>query len=134
MKIDGRSLAGFLKRPNPDCQAVLVFGEDSGLVRERAEVIARTVVEDLTDPFRVAELAGDTIADDPARLADEAAAMGEDRRPPGRARSPRDTHGGEVDRRQFCELPERRRAERPRTRAGAGRRRRGRTRRPLAAA
>jgi DNA polymerase-3 subunit delta len=75
MKIDGRSLAGFIKRPNPDCQAVLVFGEDSGLVRERAEAIARTVVEDLADPFRVADLTGDTIADDPARLADEAAAM-----------------------------------------------------------
>src|SRR5690606_31524089 len=31
--------------------------------------------EDLADPFRVADLAGDTVADDPARLADEAAAM-----------------------------------------------------------
>jgi DNA polymerase-3 subunit delta len=75
MKIDGRSLAGFLKRPDPVCLAVLVFGEDGGLVRERAEAIARTVVEDLSDPFRVADLSGETIADDPARLADEAAAM-----------------------------------------------------------
>src|SRR5262245_64516462 len=75
MKIDARSLARFIKQPDPACQAVLVFGEDSGLVRERAEAIARTVVEDLADPFRVADLTGDTIADDPARLADEAAAM-----------------------------------------------------------
>ncbi len=35
----------------------------------------RTVVEDLADPFRIADLSGDTIVDDPARLADEAAAI-----------------------------------------------------------
>jgi DNA polymerase-3 subunit delta len=75
MKIDARALARFMKQPDPACQAVLLFGEDSGLVRERAEAIARTVVDDLSDPFRVAELTGETIADDPARLADEAAAM-----------------------------------------------------------
>jgi len=75
MKIDARSLARFMKQPDPACQAVLLFGEDSGLVRERAETIARTVVDDLSDPFRVADLTGETIADDPARLADEAAAM-----------------------------------------------------------
>lgn len=75
MKIEPRSLAGFLKRPDPGCQAILLYGEDAGLVRERAEALARTVVDDLADPFRVADLAGDTLVDDPARLADEAAAM-----------------------------------------------------------
>ena len=75
MKIEARALAGFLKRPDPGCQAVLFYGEDAGLVRERAEALARTVVDDLADPFRVADLAGDTLVDDPARLADEAAAM-----------------------------------------------------------
>lgn len=44
-------------------------------MKERAEGLARTVVEDLGDPFRIADLSGDTIADDPARLADEAAAI-----------------------------------------------------------
>jgi DNA polymerase-3 subunit delta len=75
MKIDARSLAGFLKRPNPDCQAILVYGEDTGLVRERADALARTVLDDLGDPFRVADLSGEALTDDPARLADEAAAM-----------------------------------------------------------
>jgi DNA polymerase-3 subunit delta len=75
VKIEPRSLAGFLKRPDPGCQAILIYGEDAGLVRERAEALARTVVDDLADPFRVADLAGDTLVDDPARLADEAAAM-----------------------------------------------------------
>jgi DNA polymerase III subunit delta len=75
MKIETRSLAGFLKRPDPGCQAILLYGEDAGLVRERGEALARTVVDDLADPFRVADIAGEILAEDPARLADEAAAM-----------------------------------------------------------
>jgi DNA polymerase-3 subunit delta len=43
------------------------------LVRERAQVLARTVCADLQDPFRVADLTGVGLAADPARLADEAA-------------------------------------------------------------
>lgn len=75
MKIDARNVAGFLKRPDAACRAILVYGEDGGLVRERAEALARTVVEDLSDPFRVAELSGADLVDDPARLTDEAAAL-----------------------------------------------------------
>jgi DNA polymerase-3 subunit delta len=75
MKLDARSIAGFLKKPDTAARAILVYGADAGLVRERVEMLMRTVVEDLSDPFRVADLSGDTVADDPARLADEAAAM-----------------------------------------------------------
>lgn len=75
MKIDARSLAGFLKRPDPSARAILLYGPDAGLIKERAEVLARTVVADLSDPFRIADLSGDAVADDPARLADEAAAI-----------------------------------------------------------
>src|SRR5580698_10910231 len=46
-----------------------------GLVRERAEKLAKTVVPDLADPFRVADLDEQTLSGDPARLADEAAAL-----------------------------------------------------------
>ncbi len=75
MKIDTRAIPGFVKRPDPAARAVLLFGPDAGLVREYAETIARTVVPDLADPFRVAELGTDTLKDDPARLSDEAAAI-----------------------------------------------------------
>lgn len=75
MKIEARSIAGFLKAPGSAVRAILVYGPDAGLVRERVETLMRSVVEDLGDPFRVADLAGDTVAGDPARLADEAAAM-----------------------------------------------------------
>ncbi|MEQ1864471.1 MAG: DNA polymerase III subunit delta [Micropepsaceae bacterium] len=55
--------------------AVLFFGSNAGLVRERADTCARSVVPDMNDAFRVADLAGDVVRKDPARLADEAAAI-----------------------------------------------------------
>lgn len=75
MKIAGAGIAAFLRKPDPNARAVLVYGPDIGMVRERAEMLCRTVVDDLGDPFRVAELTGAILADDPARLADEAAAL-----------------------------------------------------------
>ncbi|MBI3453186.1 MAG: DNA polymerase III subunit delta [Rhodospirillales bacterium] len=75
MKIDPRAAAAFLKKPDPAVRAVLFYGPDLGLVRERGEGLTRLIVDDLNDPFRVAEFSGDALADDPARLADEAAAQ-----------------------------------------------------------
>jgi DNA polymerase-3 subunit delta len=65
----------YAARPPEGIVAILVFGPDQGLVRERAEKLAKTVVPDLADPFRVAELDEQTLSSDPARLADEAAAL-----------------------------------------------------------
>ena len=75
MKIDFKSVERFIKAPDPAARAILVFGADDGLVRERAAALARTIVPDLGDPFRVAEFSGDVLASDPAKLADEAAAL-----------------------------------------------------------
>src|SRR6516165_1084723 len=75
MKLAGSRIAAFLQRPDPDIRAVLIYGPDEGLVRERAAMIARTVCADLSDPFRVADLSAATLAADPARLADEAAQL-----------------------------------------------------------
>jgi len=65
----------FSTRLPPGISAVLFFGPDQGLVRERAEACARTVVPDLNDPFRVVEFADGALEGDPARLFDEAAAI-----------------------------------------------------------
>ena len=73
MKLAGPRVAGFLARPDPDIRAVLLYGPDAGLVRERADALARAICPDPRDPFRVAELAAATLVGDPARLADEAA-------------------------------------------------------------
>ncbi len=75
MKLAGRQIDAFLRKPDPAVRAVLVYGPDAGLARERADALARHVVEDLGDPFRVVELAPDTLKDDPARLVDEATAL-----------------------------------------------------------
>jgi DNA polymerase-3 subunit delta len=55
--------------------AVLLYGPDQGLVRERAERLALSIVTDLRDPFRVADLEGVALLEDPARLFTEAAAL-----------------------------------------------------------
>ena len=75
MKITGQRVAGFLERPDPRIGCVLVYGPDRGLARERADMLARGVVEDTRDPFLVVELSGAALRSDPARLADEAAAL-----------------------------------------------------------
>ena len=51
----------FVARPDPTAIAVLVYGPDEGLVRERAAALARTVVESPDDPFRIADMSGDAL-------------------------------------------------------------------------
>src|SRR5271170_4774667 len=65
----------YVSRPPEGLVAALIFGPDQGLVRERAEKLAKSVVPDLADPFRVADLDEALLSGDPARLADEAAAL-----------------------------------------------------------
>jgi DNA polymerase-3 subunit delta len=73
VKLAAGRVESFLRRPDPDVRAVLLYGPDAGLVRERADALGRTVSADLRDPFRIADLSGAAIAADPARLYDEAA-------------------------------------------------------------
>lgn len=75
MKIEPRQVEAFLKKPNPVVRGVVVYGNDDGLVAERATLLAKTVCADLKDPFRVVDIAGDALKADPARLADEFSAM-----------------------------------------------------------
>lgn len=75
MKLSFRDIEPFVAKPNPIARVVLVYGPDDGLMRERARKIARSVVQDLNDPFNAVTLSGDQINDDPARLNDEASAM-----------------------------------------------------------
>lgn len=55
MKLDARQAPGFLRNPGP-CRLVLLYGDDEGLIRERAQGLTRLVAGDLYDPFRVVEL------------------------------------------------------------------------------
>jgi DNA polymerase-3 subunit delta len=73
VKLSAGQIDGFLRRPDPQIRAVLLYGPDAGLVRERADMLGRAICPELHDPFRVAELTGAVLAADPARLVDEAA-------------------------------------------------------------
>lgn len=75
MKIAPRRIEAFLTGPGPDLRAALFYGGDEGLVRERATQLAASIVDNVADPFCVADLTGPEIARDPARLSDEANAL-----------------------------------------------------------
>jgi DNA polymerase-3 subunit delta len=65
----------FAAKPPDKISAALVYGPDQGLVHERAETLAKAIVPDLNDAFRVSDLDEQTLSSDPARLFDEAAAL-----------------------------------------------------------
>lgn len=75
MKLKPREIDAFIRTPDPAVQAILVFGPDQGLVQERCRQLAKTVLDDLTDPFRLTDISDADLRQDPARLADEAAAI-----------------------------------------------------------
>jgi DNA polymerase III subunit delta len=75
MKIAGARVESFLSRPAPAVFAVLLYGPDEGLVRERALRLVRTVLADPKDPFGLTELGVDAVRSEPALLVDEARAL-----------------------------------------------------------
>src|SRR5437667_9492147 len=70
--LKGPQIDAFVAKPNPAQPIVLVFGQDAGLVRERAEALIRASVDDPADPFSLVRLEGDALAGDPTRLVEEA--------------------------------------------------------------
>src|SRR5512145_439741 len=75
MEVKSNAAERFIGQFPRDLVAALVYGPDQGLVRERAVAVAKTVLADLNDPFRVAELDESALESDPARLWDEAAQL-----------------------------------------------------------
>lgn len=73
--LKGRAIKAFLTAPDPAIKAILIYGPDAGLVRERAQMLAKRVVEDLNDPFNALEFTDADLKDEPGRLADEIAAL-----------------------------------------------------------
>jgi DNA polymerase III subunit delta len=68
----GREIDAFLARPDPGRPIILLYGPDAGLVRERAEALLASAVDDPTDPFSLVRLDGDELSAEPSRLVDEA--------------------------------------------------------------
>ena len=72
MKLQGRAADDFIRDPAAKIRAVLIYGPDEGQVRERGREVARRIVPEANDPFRISDLTADGIAADPTRLLDEA--------------------------------------------------------------
>src|SRR6201997_368993 len=68
----GKEIDAFLARPDPARPVVLLYGPDAGLVRERAEALLVSAVDDPNDPFSLVRLDGDELSAEPSRLVDEA--------------------------------------------------------------
>ncbi|MEO0328044.1 MAG: DNA polymerase III subunit delta [Pseudomonadota bacterium] len=67
---------GFISKPAFEHSVYLVYGPDSGLVSERADVLSAKCDVDLNDPFSLLRIQADEIAADPGRLSDEANTIG----------------------------------------------------------
>ena len=70
MKLPAGRIQAFLRDPG-ECRVVLLFGDDAGMIRDRAEALVRAVAGSLDDPFLVTELPREEIR----RLPDEAAGL-----------------------------------------------------------
>lgn len=68
----GREIDAYLAKPDSARPIVLLYGPDAGLVRERADALAKSAVDDPNDPFSMVRLDGDELASEPSRLVDEA--------------------------------------------------------------
>ena len=65
----------FLGRPDPAVRAALIYGRDMGIVRDRGQQLAARLVPNPDDPFDVALLTEQDLADDGGRLEGELAAQ-----------------------------------------------------------
>lgn len=68
----GKEIDSFLARPDPARPIILLYGPDAGLVRERADALLASAVDDPNDPFSMVKMDGDDLAAEPSRLVDEA--------------------------------------------------------------
>lgn len=75
MRITASDADKLSAKPPENWAAVLFFGSNGGLVRERADRCALSIVPDKSDGFRISDLGADVLKKDPARLADEAGAI-----------------------------------------------------------
>ncbi len=72
MKIPPKNIESFIKKPAPETVAVLLYGPDEGLVRERMDALTKNIVPDIRDPFSVAEFSAAALDENQALLMDEA--------------------------------------------------------------
>lgn len=75
MKIAPKAIDAFIAKPDPASRAVLFYGPDTGLTRDRAKRLSATFLAGDRDAFARVELSEAQLLADPALLADELAAI-----------------------------------------------------------
>jgi DNA polymerase-3 subunit delta len=68
----GKDIDAFLARPDAGRPIILLYGADAGLVRERADALIASAVDDPKDPFSLIRMDGDALAAEPSLLVEEA--------------------------------------------------------------
>src|SRR5246127_2089267 len=68
----GKEIDAFLARPDSGRPIILLYGPDAGRVRERADALLASAVDDPKDPFSLVKLDGDELSAEPSRLVEEA--------------------------------------------------------------
>ena len=69
------AIDAIIRAPSPKTKAVLIHGPDAGRVHEVAAGIVRSAAGSLDDPFTVVHVSDNSLAADPALLADEARSL-----------------------------------------------------------
>jgi DNA polymerase-3 subunit delta len=64
-------LEAFLRKPDPEIAAIMIYGEEAEAVRELAQRVVAKVAGSSDDPFNVVVLSDQDLSSDPGRLADE---------------------------------------------------------------
>src|SRR3982750_2675876 len=68
----GKEIDAYLARPDAGRPIILLYGPDAGLVRERADALIASSVDDPNDPFSLVKVDGDEPSAEPSPLVDEA--------------------------------------------------------------
>lgn len=74
MKLSARDIDGFIRAPGTT-GAALIYGTDAGQVRQRAAALADSWLGKADDPMARCEFSIEQLKEDPAKLADELAAL-----------------------------------------------------------
>lgn len=74
-KLRNHEIERFIDQPDSSYVAALLYGEDAGLVKERARRLAYAIADDPADPFQVTQISVAQIKDEPAQLFDEMMAI-----------------------------------------------------------
>ncbi len=71
MKIAPRDQNLFLKNPPPHIFGAVIYGPNAPQISQYAQILAKTVVADLSDPFNSVTIEAGELSQNPTRIADE---------------------------------------------------------------